>query len=156
MNQRINMGRRLLAVAFLPIVALLLVMGAAWAPLQSVALGGGGAVLPLVLAGILVIAAVWLAISTLRATPVDQMINAMDVCQANVMIADNDLNITYLNAPVQAMMRRNEAALRQVLPAFRADALLGANVDVFHRDPQHQRRMLAALRERPTACAAVS
>ena len=72
--------------------------------------------------------------------------NALDKCSTNVMIADTDGNIVYLNESVQDTMLKAEADLRKVLPQFNARALLGANYDVFHRNPAHQRNMLAALR----------
>ncbi|MFT4925739.1 MAG: methyl-accepting chemotaxis protein [Phenylobacterium sp.] len=70
---------------------------------------------------------------------------ALDKCQANVMMADNDLNIIYMNASVEAMMRRNETELRTVLPTFSADKLVGTCVDDFHVNPAHQRAMISQL-----------
>ncbi len=72
--------------------------------------------------------------------------NALDKCTTNVMIADVDLNIIYMNETVTAMMTRNEAELRKVLPQFDARTLMGRNIDVFHKNPAHQRHMLAALK----------
>ena len=57
---------------------------------------------------------------------------ALDATRTNVMIADENLNIVYLNSTVHEMMRAAEADIRTDLPNFRADALLGANIDVFH------------------------
>ncbi len=71
--------------------------------------------------------------------------NALDKCSTNVMIADAELNIIYMNETVTAMMQRNEAELRRVLPHFDAAKLMGANIDVFHKNPAHQRSMLGAL-----------
>jgi methyl-accepting chemotaxis protein len=72
---------------------------------------------------------------------------ALDSASTGVMIADADQNIIYLNDSAQAMMRDAEADLRQDLPQFRADALMGANIDVFHKNPAHQRNMLATLKQ---------
>ena len=72
--------------------------------------------------------------------------NALDKCSTNVMIADANNTIIYMNETVLQMMQRNQAELRQVLPSFDADALLGKSIDVFHQNPAHQRNMLAALR----------
>jgi len=44
------------------------------------------------------------------------------------------------------MMSRNEAELKKVLPQFDSRKLIGANIDVFHKNPAHQRGMLANLR----------
>ncbi|MFK4752692.1 methyl-accepting chemotaxis protein [Oceanobacter antarcticus] len=73
--------------------------------------------------------------------------NALKVCQAGVMLADNDLNIVYLNDEVTTMLRYREEALKKGLPNFRIDTLLGSNVDVFHKNPAHQRGMLGNLNE---------
>jgi methyl-accepting chemotaxis protein len=72
--------------------------------------------------------------------------NALDKCTTNVMIADVDLNIVYMNETVTAMMQRNESELRKSLPHFDARKLIGENIDVFHKNPAHQRGMLAALK----------
>jgi methyl-accepting chemotaxis protein len=71
--------------------------------------------------------------------------NALDKCSTNVMIANADNVIVYMNETVSAMMQRNESELRKVLPQFDARALVGQNIDIFHKNPAHQRGMLAAL-----------
>jgi methyl-accepting chemotaxis protein/hemoglobin-like flavoprotein len=71
--------------------------------------------------------------------------NALDKCSTNVMIADASNHIIYMNETVAAMMQGNEAELRKSLPNFNARQLIGANVDVFHKNPAHQRGMLSAL-----------
>jgi methyl-accepting chemotaxis protein len=70
---------------------------------------------------------------------------ALDVCQANVMLADEHLNIVYVNESVLAMLSKNQEQLRTVLPNFDADTLIGTNIDVFHANPQHQRGLLNKL-----------
>ena len=72
--------------------------------------------------------------------------NALDKCSTNVMIADADNNIIYMNETVTAMMQRNESELRKVLPLFDANKLLGQSIDVFHKNPAHQRGLLGALK----------
>jgi methyl-accepting chemotaxis protein len=70
---------------------------------------------------------------------------ALDVCSTNVMIADIDLNIIYMNRSVSQMMQGNEAELKKALPNFNARQLMGANIDAFHKNPGHQRGMLSKL-----------
>jgi methyl-accepting chemotaxis protein len=72
--------------------------------------------------------------------------NALDKCSTNVMIANADCEITYMNESVSSMLARNESDLRKALPNFDARKLIGANIDVFHKNPSHQRNMLAHLR----------
>ncbi len=72
--------------------------------------------------------------------------NALDKCSTNVMIANSDCEIAYMNDSVAEMMVRNESDLRKVLPQFDSRKLVGANIDVFHKNPSHQRNMLANLK----------
>ena len=73
--------------------------------------------------------------------------SALDVCQANVMMADEDLNIVYLNNSVKEMLREAEDDLRKDLPNFNVKDLMGFNVDGFHKNPSHQRNMLKDLKD---------
>ncbi|WJW76425.1 methyl-accepting chemotaxis protein [Thiohalobacter sp. IOR34] len=70
---------------------------------------------------------------------------ALDNVSTNVMVADNDGNIIYLNQAVEEMMRDAEEDLRKDLPEFSADRLLGSNIDSFHKHPEHQRELLARM-----------
>jgi PAS domain S-box-containing protein len=77
-------------------------------------------------------------------------ITALHALRANVMIADNELNIAYMNPAVVTLMQEAEADLRKELPGFSVANLIGANIDSFHKNPSHQRKMLATL-DRPHA-----
>ena len=70
---------------------------------------------------------------------------AAKVVSANLMIADNDLKIVYMNDAVTDLLRAAESDLKKELPHFNVDTLVGTNIDVFHKNPQHQRKMLASL-----------
>ncbi len=70
---------------------------------------------------------------------------ALDNVCANVMVADLDLNIIYMNDAARAVMSNGQADFRKDLPNFDASKLIGTNIDVFHKNPTHQRGMLAAL-----------
>ncbi len=71
---------------------------------------------------------------------------ALDVSSNSVMVADPDGLIIYANAAVMQMMREAESDIRKQLPNFRADAIVGSNFDIYHRQPSHQRNMLSALK----------
>ena len=75
-----------------------------------------------------------------------RLISALKVCNTNVMMADADCNIVYMNDSVKDMMRAAEVDLREALPNFNSDTLMGENIDIFHKNPAHQRGMLEALR----------
>jgi len=72
---------------------------------------------------------------------------ALDQVRANIMIADTNYEIFYMNKSTQALMKKAECEFQKVLPHFRADELMGQSMDVFHKDPSHQRRMLDHLTE---------
>jgi len=67
---------------------------------------------------------------------------ALDNASTNVMVADADFNIVYMNSALIKMMQESEADLRKTLPNFNASQLIGTNIDVFHKNPAHQRGML--------------
>jgi len=70
---------------------------------------------------------------------------AAKAVSANLMVADNDLNIVYMNDAVTDLLRAAESDLKKELPHFNVATLVGTNIDVFHKNPQHQRQMLASL-----------
>ncbi len=70
---------------------------------------------------------------------------ALGVANSNVMIADADNNITYLNKAVTDMFVDAESDIQKDLPNFNVKELVGTNIDVFHKNPAHQRNMLASL-----------
>ncbi|BDG70116.1 methyl-accepting chemotaxis protein [Roseomonas fluvialis] len=74
-----------------------------------------------------------------------QRVAALEALGARVMVANPGLNITYVNASAMALMRDAEAELKRELPRFDADRLVGSNIDIFHKTPSHQRRMLEAM-----------
>ncbi|UYB50534.1 methyl-accepting chemotaxis protein [Xanthomonas sp. AM6] len=76
---------------------------------------------------------------------------ALDNVTANVMIADAGRNIVYVNKPLARMLSAAQDDLRRELPGFDADTLLGRNIDVFHKRPEHQAKLLAALQQTHTA-----
>lgn len=65
-----------------------------------------------------------------------------------MMAVDNDLNIVYVNEAVKEFLLEVEGEIKKQLPAFSVAGLVGANIDIFHKSPIHQRKMLAAL-EKP-------
>jgi methyl-accepting chemotaxis protein len=68
---------------------------------------------------------------------------ALDGTTVAVMTIDRDLIINYANRAAHELMRKYEPELRAAFPGFRADALIGACIDQFHKKPEHQRAMLA-------------
>lgn len=71
----------------------------------------------------------------------------IDALGVNIMVADRDLNIIHMNPAVITLMREAEEDLRKELPHFSANELIGQNIDVFHKNPQHQRHLLGKLNQ---------
>ena len=61
------------------------------------------------------------------------------------MLADPDCNITYLNESLRQLMTENLEKFRQLREDFDVNNLVGTNIDVFHKNPSHQRNLLAQL-----------
>ncbi|MCY7295373.1 methyl-accepting chemotaxis protein [Alteromonas sp. a30] len=70
---------------------------------------------------------------------------ALNNVTTNVMVADNQNNIVYINQSVLAMLRNAASDLRKDLPHFDPDNLIGKNVDIFHKNPEHQKSLLSRL-----------
>jgi methyl-accepting chemotaxis protein-1 (serine sensor receptor) len=76
---------------------------------------------------------------------------ALDVTATNVMIADAEHDIQYVNNSLAKMLAEVEGDMRKDLPSFSARTVVGTNIDVFHKNPAHQRNMLGTLRSSHTA-----
>ncbi|WP_243750669.1 methyl-accepting chemotaxis protein [Thiomicrorhabdus marina] len=72
---------------------------------------------------------------------------AMNSASTNLMVADAEFNIKSINQSLAEMFQRNEASIREALPNFKASTVVGSNMDVFHKNPAHQRQMVQALME---------
>lgn len=76
-----------------------------------------------------------------------KVLGALSGVSTGVMIADNDLNIVYMNDSVGNFLRKVEHDIRKDLPHFDVENLIGKNIDIFHKNPAHQRGMLAKLND---------
>jgi methyl-accepting chemotaxis protein len=74
---------------------------------------------------------------------------AIDGAQANLMLCDEDLNITYANPAVIGMLRNRQNELRAIWPGLNVDKLVGENIDQFHKNPAHQRNLLGNINALP-------
>jgi methyl-accepting chemotaxis protein len=57
--------------------------------------------------------------------------HALNNASTGIMIADNNLNIIYLNKSVQAMLKNDETEIKKDLPNFSAENLLGTSKEGF-------------------------
>ena len=70
---------------------------------------------------------------------------ALEDVTTNVMIADADRTIVYANRPLMKMLTDVEQDLRRDLPAFDVRTVVGSRIDIFHKKPEHQSRILSQL-----------
>lgn len=77
----------------------------------------------------------------------DRVLGALGSTSSNVMVADNDRKIIYMNKSVEKMLRGVESDLRKALPHFSVDKVVGSSMDIFHKNPMHQSHLLATLRD---------
>lgn len=62
----------------------------------------------------------------------------MEQAPSNIMFADTDFIIRYLNPESEKTLR----TIEEYLP-IKVDDIVGQSIDIFHKDPSHQRRILA-------------
>jgi methyl-accepting chemotaxis protein len=81
-------------------------------------------------------------VTRIKANWLQAMVDAMP---SNVMLADaKTFDIIYMNAATEQTLREIES----VLPCP-VDKMVGRSIDIFHKNPRHQRVMLADLRNLP-------
>ena len=77
------------------------------------------------------------------------MSSMIDGAKAMFMSCDKDLKITYVNPAVTALLRKYQADIRKFMPNFDAEKLVGTCIDVFHKNPSHQQKLLRDVRSLP-------
>jgi len=70
---------------------------------------------------------------------------ALDNVTTHLLIADENYHILYFNQAAQRLFRSAQPIIRQQLPHFNVDQLRGMNIDLFHKNPAHNREVLNAL-----------
>ncbi|MDX2022826.1 MAG: methyl-accepting chemotaxis protein [Deltaproteobacteria bacterium] len=87
----------------------------------------------------------WYDVTAIRAKENDvaRLQNAVEGVTTAIMMIDRDFVITYVNEATRQLLARRESEIRKVFPKFSAATILGSNIDIFHKHPEHQRRMLS-------------
>lgn len=73
--------------------------------------------------------------------------SAYDRLAAPIMIAGSDHVILYVNQSAIDLFSGIEAAVQTDFPKFEAASMLGMNIDDFHKNPAHQRKMLKGMED---------
>jgi len=68
--------------------------------------------------------------------------STVDNAMTSIMMIDRDLIITYANNSTVALLRTHESTLRSVYPSFDVNNIVGTCIDIFHKNPAHQRQLL--------------
>ncbi|KLN63919.1 aerotaxis transducer Aer2 [Vibrio sp. VPAP30] len=74
---------------------------------------------------------------------IGRLASAVSGMTTNLMMANKDGIITYLNPALQTLLSSRESDLRKVLTGFDASNLVGKNIDIFHKNPGHQRSIIS-------------
>ncbi|MGL1956367.1 MAG: methyl-accepting chemotaxis protein [Colwellia sp.] len=74
-----------------------------------------------------------------------RMQGAIDQSTTAFMMIDRDFFITYFNQSTLDLLAKHEKTFATQWPGFKADRafMMGANIDMFHRNPAHQRKLLS-------------
>lgn len=93
----------------------------------------------------------WSDVTEVRAKESDiaRLQGTVDSAMTSIMMVDRDLNITYVNAATVNMLKPYEKELRSLYPGLDLDNLIGQNIDQFHKNPSHQRKLLSDPRNLP-------
>lgn len=67
---------------------------------------------------------------------------ALDNVSTNIMLADNDRNIIYMNSAIYRMFSNAEADIKKDFPHFDSRNLMGVSIDRFHAQPDKQKNLL--------------
>ena len=70
---------------------------------------------------------------------------ALNTVTGNIMVADDQFDIIYINQSLHQFFQEREAQIQQAIPSFKADTLIGGSIDRFHQNPQKIRDQLKAL-----------
>lgn len=80
----------------------------------------------------------------------DAVMQALDSATSGVMLADVHYQIRYANQSLLTMLAGYEQQIQYDLPDFKANEVVGSNIDIFYQQPQHNRQILDNLTARMT------
>ncbi len=75
----------------------------------------------------------------------------LDNLSSCIQLADENNIITYMNASLNNMFAQAEEDIKKYLPHFDRTKLIGQSMDLFHRNPSHQRQMVASIQGKHSA-----
>jgi len=75
----------------------------------------------------------------------ERLKQALDNATSNVMVADLNNEIVFINKASQKLFIEKEQDIRSVVPRFRASDIIGSNIDIFHKKPTVQQKLISEL-----------
>jgi len=79
--------------------------------------------------------------------PLPAFQSAFNYSSTNLMIADANGRIIYVNPATQKLFENAAEDIRQDIPSFNPHAILGSSMDIYHKDPAKIRAMLATVND---------
>lgn len=70
---------------------------------------------------------------------------ALDILSNPIMIAHSDMTVRFVNKAAYAMFADLEGAIRQDLPNFDVNQVVGKSIDQFHKTPSRQRNLIKGM-----------
>ena len=86
-----------------------------------------------------------------NAAKANQIRQALDNVSTSVMVGNAQHEVVYMNDSAKQLFEGIESDIQQDIPDFRAATVLGSNIDIFHKEPAHQRAVLDKLKSTHTA-----
>jgi methyl-accepting chemotaxis protein len=75
----------------------------------------------------------------------------LDNLSSCIQLADENNIITYMNTSLVTMFSQAEEDIKKYLPHFDQSKLIGQSMDLFHKNPAHQKHMVASLQGKHSA-----
>jgi len=69
--------------------------------------------------------------------------SAFQGCNTAIMMIDRNFIIRYVNPACMQMLRQHYDTFKKIYPDFQIDNLLGSCIDIFHKNPEHQRKLMS-------------
>lgn len=80
----------------------------------------------------------------LQQNEIQRLTNMVEQMPTNVFLCDRDLKVVYINPAASRTLLRIEQYIK-----VKAADMVGTNIDIFHKNPAHQRRILADAKNLP-------
>jgi len=74
---------------------------------------------------------------------VQNQLTALQQTSSAIMMVDRNFIVTYTNQATRDLLSKNAAAFRAIWPSFDPEKILGVCIDMFHKNPSHQRQLLS-------------